>query len=189
MITLFKQRKLIARYPWLMEALQIAHHGGDERTLGKRMKHSVAFIACRPFEKAKPSWKGQSEFHPFFHGSRMAGSDGANYQSYPVVIFHYVGVAGYQFSQLIAGCPTTIAESMDWYIKAAERDGRKIVFDAILRPLVAKINPHHMFAECFEIFPFPKDFEFKNWTKDFELEDWYREAPKNRGLFYFLSCN
>ena len=173
MTTWAKVQNLAQRDPWLIEALEISKFVDDERPLQKRVKESIAFIAFRPFEKADPEWEGQGEFHPMFHNSRAAGSDGVYYWSYPVVVYHYgglsnEGISDFHFSHLLPASRSscTVRQSMQWYVgNDSERDGHRIVFDAIVKPLHVRVNPHGMIAESYEIYKFPSDFDFTQWYK------------------------
>lgn len=178
---LSKFRKIQRNDPWITEAVGLSGHTDDGRNFAERVRESVSFIAFRPFEEADPNWKGQSEFHPFFHTSQMAGSDGAYCASSPMVVLHDEDDHRYEFIQLLPLCKATIGDSMKWHLQEAKQRGVKIVFDAVVKPLVVKINPHRCFTECYDIYRFPTGF------KDHEFDQWIMQKarakafnPKNR---------
>ena len=165
MLSMTKLKKLARQDDWLIDAIKMSGNSDDERPLDKRLRESVAYVAFRPFEQADPEWRGEGEFHPMFHASRMAGSDGVYYARNPVVIYHFGEKSFYNFSQLLALNSSNVRDVVQYYLKMAKLDGKKVVFDAIVRPFVVKINPHKIFAECYDVYKFPANFDVEKWRK------------------------
>jgi hypothetical protein len=171
MITWNKLQKMNERDPWLVEALERLRNCDDERSVERRAKErSIAFVAFKPFEKANPFWVGQIGSQPFFHTSKMAGSDGCLYTSYPTVVSHLERSSDYYFSVLSpSGCTSwdcSVEMCMRDLLKDERTDGMEVIIDAVIKPLVIKLNPHRMFAESYEVYKIPENFDFEEWVSE-----------------------
>lgn len=155
MITWQKFQKDCDRDPWLRMALIESKHVDDTRPLRRRVEQSVAQIVFKPFEHVDPTWRGMTEFHPFFN-DKSGRQDGALVTRHPLVIYK----RGDRFSWLRhissgAKHPYTVGESIA---------NLKVKWVAIVRPFIVKLMPHYTFAESYEVFKFPEDFGAALWS-------------------------
>lgn len=168
MITWQKLQKMAEKDPWLIEAIDRSKQPGDERPLQKRVRESVAFVVFKSFAEVHPSWTGLGDWHSFFTPPRQGW--GVYLSSSPVLVLHHSDDPVHQFSQLLKnpgdGWSCSLGESMLWHSERAFHDDCKVIFDAVVRPTQVLMNPHKMFAECYEVFKFPADFELDQWMDD-----------------------